>query len=72
MREPKRGEVYRHYKKGTEYLILCVSTLEADGVTRVVNYSGPDLQCWCRTVENFTDIVMVGLKRVPRFELVIK
>ena len=61
---------YRHYKRGTEYRVLCIGTLEATEVPCVVYESLTDTLIWIRPVENFLEEVEFEGKMVPRFELI--
>ena len=71
---PQPHEVYKHYKRGTLYRILCVATREADLVPCVVYESlDPEAehQFWNRSIEDFcADVVLDDGSIVKRFALV--
>lgn len=61
------NEHYRHYKRGTEYKVLCLGTLEADEVPCVVYQAHADGHVWIRPVAEFLEEVEYEGRRVPRF-----
>jgi ADP-ribose pyrophosphatase YjhB (NUDIX family) len=63
------GGRYRHSKSGKEYTVVDLAVLEETETAAVVYRAeyGERLS-WIRTVENFTEEVEVGGKRIPRFE----
>lgn len=71
---PKPLEVYKHYKRGTLYRILCIATREADLVPCVVyECLDPEAEhrCWIRSIEDFcADIVLDDGSITKRFALV--
>jgi hypothetical protein len=73
MSEPKPGEIYRHYKRGWEYRIVCVAVIEATEEPCVVYealYEHAEHRFWVRPLEEFCmDIEWEG-KLVPRFKLI--
>lgn len=71
--EPKAGEVYRHYKRGSAYKIVCLAVIEATGEKSVVYealYSDAEERFWIRPLEEFCMNVPWKGKLVPRFERV--
>ncbi len=68
---PQATEIYKHYKRGSLYRVLCVAMREADLVSCVV-YESLDPEAehrfWIRTVEDFCEEVLLedGTRR-PRF-----
>ena len=70
MIEPKAGEVYRHYKRGGDYKIVCLAAMEATGETCVVYealYPEAKERFWIRPLEEFWREVEWEGKLVPRF-----
>ncbi len=67
---PVSGEVYRHYKRGTTYKIVCLAVLEATEEPCVV-YEALDPEAerriWVRPLGNFCELVDFEGKQVPRF-----
>jgi hypothetical protein len=66
-----RGDLFRHYKTGGEYVFLHVSTNTESGV-KSVNYlslNAPEVHgVWDRPLDMFLGQVMVEGRMVPRFE----
>ncbi|MBP9762151.1 DUF1653 domain-containing protein [Patescibacteria group bacterium] len=64
------GEIYRHYKRGTAYKIVCLAVLEATEEPCVV-YEALDLEAehrvWVRPLNHFCELVNFEGKQVPRF-----
>lgn len=60
---PQPNELYRHYKRGTLYRILCVATRESDLEPCVV-YESLDPEAehrfWIRTMQDFCAEVTLG------------
>jgi hypothetical protein len=73
MIEPQAGEIYRHYKRGGEYKIVCIAVVEATGEKSVVYealYPDAEERFWIRRLEEFCmDVAWEG-KLVARFERV--
>jgi len=70
------GTRYRHYKKGTEYLVLAIGRLEADGIEgeeyviyqAVAGAPEQDLGLtWIRARKDFESDVEWNGERVTRF-----
>jgi hypothetical protein len=65
--------IYKHSKKGTEYRVLGVAahseTLEPM-VIYEAQYENPVSKLWARPLDNFTAIVEIDGKKVPRFVFV--
>lgn len=55
---------YRHYKGG-RYRVLTIARHEGTGETLVIYWCASGT--WAREVSNFTSMVTVGDKQVPRF-----
>ena len=56
MRIPEVGEVYRHYKRGSEYRIVCVAVMEATEEPCVVYealYPDAEHRFWVRPLTEF-------------------
>lgn len=70
---PQPNELYKHYKRGTLYRILCVATRESDLEPCVV-YESLDPEAehrfWIRTIEDFCAYVALeDGSMVKRFQL---
>lgn len=63
----KPNDHFRHYKRGTEYRVLCLGTLEATETPCVVYQSLADEHIWIRPVANFIEEVELEGRLVPRF-----
>lgn len=66
------GGLYRHYKRGTDYRVICVAVLEADETPCVVYealYPEAEHRFWIRPVVDFLANVEHEGKQVKRFEL---
>ncbi len=61
------NEHYRHYKRGTEYKVLCLGTLEAGEVPCVVYQAHADEHVWIRPVAEFLEEVEYEGRRLQRF-----
>lgn len=73
MQTPEAGEVYRHYKRGGEYKIVCVAVIEATEEPCVVYealYPNAEHQFWVRPLADFCAEVEHEGRTVPRFEQV--
>lgn len=70
---PQPHEVYKHYKRGTLYRILCVATREADLVPCVVCESlHPEAEhrFWTRSIEDFcADVILDDGTIIKQFVL---
>lgn len=58
---------YRHYKRGTDYRVLCLGVLEANEEPCVVYQSLADQKIWIRPVSDFLATVEHEGAQVPRF-----
>ena len=73
MIEPNAGEVYRHYKRGGDYKIVCLAVIEATGEKCVVYealYPEAEERFWIRPLADFCMEVEWEGKLVPRFKRV--
>lgn len=70
MRVPEVGEVYRHYKRGGEYKIVCIAVMEATEERCVVYealYPEAEHRFWVRPLADFCAEVEREGRIVPRF-----
>ncbi len=70
MDEPKVGEIYRHYKRNSEYKIICIAVIEATKESCVVYEAldpTTDHRFWVRPIEDFCAMVELEGAFVPRF-----
>lgn len=70
LNRPSLGEVYRHYKRGTSYKIVCLAVLEATEEPCVVYEAlDPEVEhrIWVRPLSDFCEQVDFEGKKVPRF-----
>lgn len=73
MKWPMTGEIYRHYKRGTTYKIVCVAMIEATEEACVVYEAlDPDAQhrYWVRPLEEFCGFVEEAGTQIERFTLI--
>lgn len=69
---PSPNQIYKHYKRGTTYRIVCIATIEATGGACVVYEAlDPEVEqkIWVRPLEEFCDEVEYEGKSVSRFTL---
>jgi hypothetical protein len=67
--EIKPGQVYRHFKHGALYEVICVATHSETDELHVV-YKNPEGRCFLRPLEIFADWKDLDGQRVKRFALV--
>lgn len=73
MRTPEAGEVYRHYKRGSEYKVVCLAVIEATEEPCVVYealYPDAEHRFWVRPLADFCAEVEYEGRLVSRFTLV--
>lgn len=64
------GQVYRHFKKGTLYEVVCLATHSETNEEMVVYRDQTTERCFVRPLGMFTDYKEDGGSRVKRFALV--
>lgn len=73
MHQPTKGEIYRHYKRGTTYRITCVAVIEATEEPCLVYealYPEAEHRFWIRPLAEFCGFVEKDGTHIPRFCLV--
>lgn len=67
LRTPEPDKLYRHYKNGKVYKVLCIATDVDSGQQRVI-YQAQDKQIWDRAVEEWFSSTPEGFEQRTRFE----